>query len=91
MARKEKVTRVIDGDTFETDRRQNPVRLEKVDTPEKGEPGYQKAKNKLSELIMGREVTVETKARDKYGRAVARVKAGGKSVNNAMKPSTKRK
>ena len=57
MARKEKVTRVIDGDTFETDRRKNPVRLANVDTPEKGEPGYQKAKDKLSELIMNKEVT----------------------------------
>lgn len=29
MARKEKVTKVIDGDTFETASRKNPVRLAK--------------------------------------------------------------
>ena len=44
MARKEKVTKVIDGDTFMTDKRKNPVRLANVDTPEKRQPGYQDAK-----------------------------------------------
>jgi endonuclease YncB( thermonuclease family) len=31
MGRKEKVTRIINGDTFETNRRKNPVRLANVD------------------------------------------------------------
>lgn len=39
MPRKEKVTKIIDGDTFETDRRKHPVRLANVDTPEKGQSG----------------------------------------------------
>ncbi len=39
MPRKEKVTKVIDGDTFETASRKHPVRLAGVDTPEKGQPG----------------------------------------------------
>ena len=34
MARKEKGTKVIDGDTFETASRKNPVRLANVDAPE---------------------------------------------------------
>ena len=37
MARKEKVTKIIDGDAFMTDRRKHPVRLANVDTPEKGQ------------------------------------------------------
>ena len=85
MPRKEKVTKVIDGDTFETDMRKHPVRLSNVDTPEKRQPGYAEAKNALIELIEGQEVTIETKARDKYNRAVANVKIGNKSVNKAMK------
>jgi endonuclease YncB( thermonuclease family) len=35
MVRKEKVTQIIDGDTFLTDKRKIPVRLAEVDTPEK--------------------------------------------------------
>jgi len=37
MSRKEKVTKVIDGDTFETTSRKKPVRLANVDAPDKGE------------------------------------------------------
>ena len=85
MARREKVTGVLDGDTFNTSSRKNPVRLAKVDTPEKGQPGYQKAKQALQRMIGGKDVTVDTKARDSYGRSVANVKVGGRSVNKAMK------
>lgn len=84
MARKEKVTKVIDGDTFITDRRKNPVRLANVDTPEKSQAGYTKAKQALNKMIGGKEVTIDTKARDKYSRSVANVKIGTKSVNKAM-------
>jgi len=62
MPRKEKVTKVIDGDTFETASRKHPVRLANVDTPEKGQPGYGKAKQDLSKLIQGKEVTIDTVA-----------------------------
>ena len=70
MARKEKVIEVIDGDTFCTDRRKNPVRLANVDTPEKGERGFQKATNALKSLINGQEVLIDAVARDIYGRSV---------------------
>ena len=90
MARKEKVTRVIDGDTFCTNVRKNPVRLARVDTPEKGERGYQKATNALSSLIKGQEVTIDTVARDSYGRSVANVKLGRSSINKAMQKHQKR-
>ncbi len=84
MPRKEKVTKIIDGDTFETASRRHPVRLANVDAPEKGEPGGASATRALRDMIEGERVTIETVARDKYGRSVARVKAKGKSVNRAM-------
>lgn len=87
--RKEKVTKIVDGDTFFTNRRKHPVRLANVDTPEKRQPGYQDAKQELQNLIGGQEVTINTKARDKYGRSVADVKLGSTSVNNAMKKHQK--
>ena len=82
---KEKVTKVIDGDTFMTSRRKKPVRLVNVDTPEKGQNGYGAAKSKLQKLIQGEEVRVETVARDKYGRVVANVYKGRESINKKMK------
>ena len=91
MAKKEKVTKVIDGDTFMTSSRTKAVRLSNVDTPEKGQTGYSKAKTALTKLIQGKEVSVDTKARDKYGRSVGNVKIGTKSVNKAMKPYEKKK
>jgi len=85
MPRKEKVTRVIDGDTFETASRKKSVRLANVNAPEKGQRGSPAARKALSDLVQGQEVTVDTVARDKYGRSVANVKAGGKSVNAALR------
>ena len=90
MGRKEKVTRVIDGDTFETASRKNPVRLANVDAPERGQPGAGKATQALRKLIQDEEVTIDTVARDRYGRSVAKVKARGKSVNKAMKDKLKK-
>lgn len=84
MVRKEKVTQIIDGDTFLTDKRKIPVRLAEVDTPEKRQPGYQNAKKYLEKLILNQEVSIETVARDKYRRPIVKVKIGNKSVNKTM-------
>ena len=85
MAQKEKVTRVIDGDTFETSRRKHPVRLARVNAPEKGQTGAAQARKDLEKLILNQDVTIQIVARDKYKRAVANVKLGRNSVNKAMK------
>lgn len=87
--RRETVTKVIDGDTFETASRKYPVRLANVDAPEKRQPGYQEAKEALKRLIEGKKVEITTVARDPYRRAVAKVKVDGKSVNATMRRKTK--
>ena len=89
MPRKERVTRVIDGDTFETASRKNPVRLANVDTPEKGTRGGAAATNALKSMIQGETVSIDTVARDSYGRSVAKVKVGRNSVNKAVKDRLK--
>ena len=88
--RKETVTRVIDGDTFLTKSRKRSVRLADVDAPERGKSGSVKATQKLKRLIQGKKVEVQTVARDVFGRAVAKVKVGNKSVNRAMSKKLKR-
>ena len=47
MPRKETVTKIVDGDAIETSVRKKPVRIQDIDTPEKGQAGYSEAK-KLS-------------------------------------------
>lgn len=88
--RKETVTRVIDGDTFLTTSRKHPVRLANVDAPEKRRKGGSKATEQLKRLIQGKKVEVHTVARDAYGRAVANVIVGGKSVNKVMGRNSKK-
>ena len=91
MARNEKVTRVIDGDTFMTSSRKKPVRLANYNAPEKGQRGYKVSRDALTGMISGKTVTIDVKARDVYGRAIANVKVGRRSVNAAMKNRTKKK
>lgn len=86
MSTKERVTRVIDGDTFVTEQR--IVRLANVDTPEKGEQGYDTASQYLAALIMDKDVMIDEVARDTYGRSVAKVSIDGISVEKAIKIMT---
>lgn len=90
MARKEKVTRVIDGDTFRTASRRHSVRLANVDAPEKGKPGAAVATGRLRSLIGRKNVSIQTVARDTYGRSIANVKVGRRSVNKVMRGKTKK-
>ncbi len=85
MPRKERVTRVIDGDTFMTASRKNSIRLANVDAPEKGTRGGAAATKALKDMIQGETVSIDTVARDTYGRSVAKVKVGRQSVNKAVK------
>lgn len=84
MARNERVTRVIDGDTFRTSIRHNPVRLADVYAPEKGQGGAVMATNALRRLIGGKIVSIQVVGRS-YGRAVAEVWIDGLSVNAIMR------
>ena len=90
MPRKERVTKVIDGDTFMTASRKNPIRLANVDAPEKGTRGGAAATKALKSMIQGETVSIDTVARDTYGRSVAKVKVGRQSVNKAVKDRLKR-
>lgn len=63
------VVNITDGDTFEIATGEK-VRLICVNAPEKGEKGYEEAKDFLSNLILGEEVRLEqgTEYKDSYGR-----------------------
>jgi len=63
------VTNIVDGDTLDIDAGER-IRLVCVDTPERGEEYFKEAKDRLSELVLNKEVRLEkdTEERGKYGR-----------------------
>lgn len=82
-----KVTKVIDGDTIEVspnwkwnDQEGNVVRANGYNTPEQGQPGYQAAKDKLTNLILGKEVELKNAIRITYGRLLCDVYYNGKNL-----------
>ena len=80
---KGKVMETIDGDTVRI-KGGKYLRLEGVDTPEKGTKGFAKAKNELADIIEGKNVSYTEEGKS-YGRIVSQVKVGSKSVNTTMK------
>jgi endonuclease YncB( thermonuclease family) len=79
-----KVTSVKDGDTIEVLYQGNPVRirLAHVDTPEKGQPYGNNAKQFASDFCFNRVVKiVQTDKPDRYGRLIALVQIDGRTLN----------
>lgn len=82
------VSEVIDGDTFKAkdgwkrnEKRGDTVRPTGYNTPEKGEPGYEQAKQRLKDLILDKKVYIKSaKAVDEWGRLVADVYYNGKNL-----------
>lgn len=66
---------ILDGDTIEVLHNNRPerIRLSGIDCPEKGQAYGTKAKQATSDLVFGKEVTLETHGTDKYGRTIADV------------------
>ena len=85
---KGKVVAVYDGDTItvldEMDKGNFKIRLDKIDAPEKKQAFGSKAKQFLSALIFGKQVTVRYKAVDRYGRIVGVVYCDGVEINLVM-------
>ncbi|MGH7184616.1 MAG: thermonuclease family protein [Nitrospiraceae bacterium] len=81
------VVSVLDGDTIEVLHNQHPerIRLSGIACPEKGQAYGQKAKQAASALVFGKEVTLQTQGKDKYGRTLADViLPDGTNVNHEL-------
>jgi endonuclease YncB( thermonuclease family) len=77
---------IVDGDTI-TMSDGSKVRLIGIDTPERGQCGYEEASAKLAQLIVGQSITLVPGARDdvdKYGRLLRYVETNGVDVNLKM-------
>jgi endonuclease YncB( thermonuclease family) len=81
------VVSVLDGDTIEVLHSQRPerIRLSGIDCPEKGQAYGKRAKQAASELVFGKEITLQTHGKDKYGRTIADViLLDGTNVNHTL-------
>ncbi|MEJ5993297.1 thermonuclease family protein [Pedobacter sp. Du54] len=81
-----KVIRIIDGDTMEIlyKNKSIKIRLAHIDCPEKGssQPYNSNAKNALSDLCFGQQITIYPQNADRYGRLIAVIINAKKQVVN---------
>lgn len=88
---KAKVMNVVDGDTidalvdlgFKVQIMQR-LRLSRVDTPERTQPGYAAARDYVKVLIEGKEVTITTHKVSKWGYFLADVVVDGVDVSDSV-------
>jgi len=88
---KAKIFNVVDGDTvdalidlgFKVQTMQR-LRLSRIDTPERGQPGYGAARDFVKELIEGKEVTIRTHKVSKWGYFLADVVIDGRDVADML-------
>src|SRR5215831_2096943 len=82
------VVGILDGDIIEVlhnNNRRERIRLNGIDCPEKGQAYGKKAKQTVSQLVFGKNVTLRTHGLDRYGRTIADVfLADGINVNHEL-------
>lgn len=79
-----RVVGVVDGDTVDiltATREQVRVRLAGIDAPERAQPYGQRSKQKMSDLVFGKNAEVDFTKRDRYGRIVGKVTVNGRDAS----------
>lgn len=81
-----KVIAVMDGDTLMVLRGSHKlkVRLANIDAPEKAQPFGKQSRQSLLEMVGRKQVQIDSRAVDQYGRTIARVTVDGVDVNQAQ-------
>lgn len=82
-----KVVKIVDGDTFtllDGGNVEHNVRIVGIDAPEEGQASHAEAKQKLTDLLLNKEVTVEIVKKDKPDREVAILKLGEQDIGLLM-------
>ena len=78
------VSRVVDGDTFDTDTNVR-IRLWGVDAPEYPQGCLSKrAKDRLEELVLAKKVRLEEQGKDNFGRTLAKVWQDDLFINKVL-------
>lgn len=82
-----RVVSISDGDTLTVltaQQHQVRIRLSDIDAPERRQPYGDRSRQALAELAFGRNVRVEVRDTDRYGRTVGRIFAGTVDVSAEM-------
>jgi len=86
-----RVVGVSDGDTItvlqiDAQGHKTPIkiRLDGIDCPEKAQAFGQRAKQYTSNMVFGKEVTVQISGKDRYGRSLGEVFISTTSVNQSL-------
>jgi micrococcal nuclease len=81
----------VDGDTVDMEidlgfyvHTRMRFRLEGIDTPERGQTGYDTATEHLNRLLKDRDICVESSKTGKFGRWLATLYVGEKNINKQM-------
>lgn len=82
---------VVDGDTVDAEldlgfklKLKQRLRLSGIDTPERGQPGYNEAKTALIESVMTKRVSIITHKPSKFGYYLADIFVDGININEKM-------
>jgi micrococcal nuclease len=88
---KAKVLNVVDGDTIDVSidlglqiYSLQRIRLYGIDTPERGQPGFLEAADRLKQLILDKNVTIKTYKTSKYGQYLGEIEFDGIHINQMM-------
>lgn len=79
-----KVVGVIDGDTIDVldaSKTVHRIRLAGIDAPEHSQPFGKRSKEHLSEIVFGKQVTVESNKTDRFERTVGKILVNGIDAN----------
>jgi endonuclease YncB( thermonuclease family) len=71
-----RVVRVVDGDTvyvLDASKERHKIRFAGIDAPERGQPFGKKSKQRMSELVAGRDARVDWYKKDRWGRLIGQV------------------
>ncbi len=82
-----RVVSIADGDTvtvLDENNQQHRIRLAGIDTPERGQPFGQAARDAIGAMCFNRYVIVRVDETDRYGRLVGWIEVDGQSVNQRL-------
>lgn len=86
-----RVVGMSDGDTItvlDSSKTQHKIRLAGIDTPEKGQAFGNVAKQRMADMVFGKEVRVDARKTDRYGRTIGRVWGAPAKSKAAERPKT---
>ena len=85
-----RVVGVSDGDTITVlrDKEQIKIRLAGIDAPEKAQAFGNVAKQRMADMVFGKDVRVDARKKDKYGRSIGRVWVASAECQSSDCPKT---